>query len=466
MPAIAIREKRLAVKDDGRYVYQAYGHKLTTCFFMKTNTLLLFFALACFPLAVKAQDKSASLEEILSKPEFWKLSQDAFMDRYGRLGFRWTSDTKDSARVSGGGEKLSVKDATVGETIITFADGVPKQVQVSIFNRGDDAYLREIQFNGELQKWNRILSSISGAKPEKKARDNKSAVKTKGVVWNNDNFAYLLEYSSKKERGAAFRGEFIRLRMAPIVKKSFMEEQLSGPVKRMKKSDLPNNVVREDGDVYIKGIPMVDQGQKGYCVVAATARMFGYYKLQVDQHEIAQIANSSASGGTSTSGMIDALKSIAGRFKMRIKTHDAMDYQDMVDLSEDYNRIAKRADAKRVPAGGNVNNWYNFDYFDPEILRATRLKSRSGIKKFEAEIKRSIDAGIPLLWTVTVGIYKEPVRISQSRGGHMRMIIGYNTAKKEVIFSDTWGAGHEKKHWGIEEAYCSTKGLYSIQPTM
>ncbi|MEM7010857.1 MAG: hypothetical protein AAF585_05165, partial [Verrucomicrobiota bacterium] len=66
--------------------------------------------------------------------------------------------------------------------------------------------------------------------------------------------------------------------------------------------------------------------------------------------------------------------------------------------------------------------------------------------------------------TMTVGIYPEPKRISQSRGGHMRMIIGYNWDKNEVIFSDSWGAGHEMKRWGVEEAFCSTKGLYSVQP--
>ncbi len=435
---------------------------------MKTNTrfLILLFALACYAPHAMTQGKQPSIEEIISSADFWKLSPDAFMERYESLGFRWTSDSKESARISGGGEKLAVKNAEVGETIVTFAKGAPKQIQLSIFNRGDDGYLLESDFNKELQKWNTILSAVSGSTPQKKARNNKSAVKTKGVTWNTEDLAYLLEYSSQKGRGNNFRGEFIRLRMAPLVKKSFMEEQLSGPAKRMKKKDLPANVVRENGDVYIKGIPMVDQGQKGYCVVAATARMFGYYGIQVDQHEIAQIANSSASGGTNTSAMIDSLKSIGGRFKMRIKTHDEMSYQDMVDLSEDYNRIAKRANAREVATGSNVNNWYNFDYFDPEILKTTRLKSSSSLKKFDAEVRRSIDAGIPLLWTITVGIYKEPVRISQSRGGHMRMIIGYNTAKKEIIFSDTWGAGHEKKHWGIEEAFCSTKGLYSIQPTM
>lgn len=70
--------------------------------------------------------------------------------------------------------------------------------------------------------------------------------------------------------------------------------------------------------------------------------------------------------------------------------------------------MAKRANVRKVTTGSNVNNWYNFD---PEILKSTRLKSRSGIKKNDAEIRRSIDAGIPLLWTVTVGIYKEPIRM-------------------------------------------------------
>ncbi|MFR4224380.1 MAG: hypothetical protein ACLT38_12745 [Akkermansia sp.] len=38
----------------------------------------------------------------------------------------------------------------------------------------------------------------------------------------------------------------------------------------------------------IQDIPMVDQGQKGYCVVATAARIFAYYGMDyVDQHELA-----------------------------------------------------------------------------------------------------------------------------------------------------------------------------------
>jgi hypothetical protein len=211
---------------------------------------------------------------------------------------------------------------------------------------------------------------------------------------------------------------------------------------------------------------MVDQGEKGYCVVATTARVFGYYGMQVDQHEIAQIANASAESGTSSSGMIESLGRIAGRFKVRVKTHEEMEYPELGDLVSDYNRLAKRKNAREFPADPSVNMWTYFDAFDPAILKETRMKDGAGFKSFIAEVQRSIDAGVPLLWTVTVGIFPEEKINPQTRGGHMRLIIGYNTATNEVLYSDSWGAGHEMKRLGTAEAFCATHGLYSIQPIL
>ena len=162
--------------------------------------------------------------------------------------------------------------------------------------------------------------------------------------------------------------------------------------------------------------------------------------------------------------MVEEISGLTGRFKTRMVTHEKMNYKDMEKLTDDYNRIAKRAGKPELPDGDEVNKWDHFDVFDPELLRATRTKTNSGIGKFEREVKRNIDSGIPLLWTVTLGIYPEPKRISQSRGGHMRLIIGYNERDREIIFSDSWGAGHEKKVLPLEDAYCMTNGIYSIRP--
>jgi hypothetical protein len=46
----------------------------------------------------------------------------------------------------------------------------------------------------------------------------------------------------------------------------------------------------------------------------------------------------------------------------------------------------------------------------------------------------------------------------------MRLIIGYNTAKNEIIYSDSWGPGHEQKRMSLEDAWVITSGLSSLQP--
>ncbi|MFT5470724.1 MAG: hypothetical protein ACI8UO_005855, partial [Verrucomicrobiales bacterium] len=50
-------------------------------------------------------------------------------------------------------------------------------------------------------------------------------------------------------------------------------------------------------------------------------------------------------------------------------------------------------------------------------------------------------------------------------GGHMRMIIGYNESDNRIVFTDSWGAGHEKKRMQVGHAFGATFGLYSMQPT-
>ena len=46
----------------------------------------------------------------------------------------------------------------------------------------------------------------------------------------------------------------------------------------------------------------------------------------------------------------------------------------------------------------------------------------------------------------------------------MRTLIGYNTKTDEVIFSDSWGAGHEFKKMKGRDACAATLGLYLVEP--
>ena len=102
---------------------------------------------------------------------------------------------------------------------------------------------------------------------------------------------------------------------------------------------------------------------------------------------------------------------------------------------------------------------------DKDILRRARLAQKNEMGKFHADVMKNIDAGVPLVWAVLVGVVKEAGLPSDDRlSGHMRMIVGYNPQTKEIIYSDTWGPGHEEKRMSFEDAWVINKGCFIVMP--
>jgi hypothetical protein len=199
-------------------------------------------------------------------------------------------------------------------------------------------------------------------------------------------------------------------------------------------------------------------------VVAATERVLRYYSIDVDANELAQVANSDAERGTSLEGMFAALKKIAARLRVRVREIEGMDVKGILDLVKDYNREAKRSKNELIPDPGNridVGAIYNRMRF--EVLREARTRNKSDLTRFQRTLQGTIDQGIPLLWSVQLGLSPEP-GIPQSAGGHMRLLIGYNLSTQEVLFSDSWGAGHELKRMPMADAWAITTGLMLVEP--
>ena len=71
--------------------------------------------------------------------------------------------------------------------------------------------------------------------------------------------------------------------------------------------------------------------------------------------------------------------------------------------------------------------------------------------------------GVPLFWSVQLGLYPE-AGVPQVFGGHMRLIIGYNAEKNEIIYTDTWGAGHEHKYMPDDWAWTITQNMFYLNP--
>jgi hypothetical protein len=403
-------------------------------------------------------------ERMLQDAGFWQLEADAFLESWKHLGFRWTSATKTSARTVA--KDLRLGGRRVGETLVEFAGGRPRQVQISLHNRGDDGAIEDKdKFEALVGEWKSAVSALTGAQPQDRGKDARSAVRAEGFVWTAGGVDFTLVFSATGS-GREFRSEFIRLTVAPAERRSLIAQATEEKVVRpTAKADLPKNVVRKDDDVFIDGIPMVDQGQKGYCVTAATARVFNYYGVAISQHEIAQMADTSAAKGTSSFDMVEALKRIARRFKARMKTYIDRDTKGWLEWIESYNRAAKRAKGREIRVGHVIDINEIFASMDAGLLREASTRSSAVVDRFRSDVRESVDAGIPLLWCLEVGIYPEQgIERLQGTGGHMRLIIGYNRKTDEILFSDSWGRGHELKRMKAEDALAATSGLFAILP--
>ncbi|MDZ4386961.1 MAG: C39 family peptidase, partial [Moraxellaceae bacterium] len=194
--------------------------------------------------------------------------------------------------------------------------------------------------------------------------------------------------------------------------------------------------------------------------------VFRYYGMAVDQHEMAQVANTGSGGGTSPSEMLEALEKLEGRLRIRVRALEKWDYKEFTNMVNDYNREAKSNDKKEI----DLNNMRIIDIgdiyasMDPESLKISRpVKNKSGYSKFQRMVADTIEKGVPLMWSVQLGLYKEG-DLPQSSGGHMRLIIGYNSKTSEILYSDSWGAEHALKRMPMENACSMTTGLYYLEP--
>lgn len=325
-------------------------------------------------------------------------------------------------------------EVRVQEAIVDFADGKLNLISMSVYNRADSGSITLEDLDARYKAAGKAVGTLLGTTPQRKTADKSSGLLTEGYSWYSQKTGTaVLEYNEgalgKSER------EFLRLRMArPGASGTLAASMLhSRGGAAVRQGDLKNNVTTNDeGDVMIGNVPMVDQGDKGYCVVATTQRVFEYYGIGADMHQIAQISKADPSKGTSTLLMAKELDKIDYRFNTRL---------DIIGMGQPLTEVMEKKGEYYV--GKPVDE-----------------------RKFFKELKSNIDKGIPLLWSLELGRYPEVPQLNpQTAGGHMRLIIGYNDKKAEIIFSDSWGAGHEDKRMKMSDAYKASHGLFILKPT-
>ena len=275
-------------------------------------------------------------------------------------------------------------------------------------------------------------------------------------VWKTAGGDIRLSVARTKEN-KAFRGEYIRVAVRPADPAAAagpLAAAAARPVDARKeakitanKADVAKNVVRRpDGLVFVDNVPMVDQGDKGYCAVATLERLIRYYGGTANQHELAQLADTGDGGGTMVRRDRFVSPEVCRQFGFRQETVK-IEHPDPERLLKAYNKRAPvklEADKKAK----NADFGLLLERADPATLQAAAADLRE-TRKFIPEVKKYVDKGIPLVWEIP---------------GHIRLLIGYDEAAGRIAYSDSWGAGHELKTMPVAEAALLTQALFAVRP--
>lgn len=392
--------------------------------------------------ALRAQEALvADLDVFVTLPDAYGLVPDDLETRYEQGSwnrnpyFKWLTEDRSRAifqRKDLGNLKVDLRllggSVPVEEMVVDFESGKFVGITVSIYNRGDGGAIAQEEFLRRRDAMGRHLGQQLQISPAVRDAKPTQGVLAKGHSWISARGKAVLETN----HDAPGTIEFLRMRLARRDAGGIFEAALQArPGASVKLSELPRFVRKEGGDVYIGDLPMVDQGAKGYCVVASAQRLFEFYGIPCDMHQLAQIAGSDPDRGTSTLEINEQLGRIDHLFKTRFTCLAVRHQSGLVELVEG------RYVGKSVPD-----------------------------EKFHDQVRRHVDQGIPLLWSLEVGVFpEEPPLREQTSGGHMRMIVGYNDEKGQILFSDSWGAGHELKRMDGDHALKATHGLFVMKPT-
>lgn len=473
---------------------------------------LMFSVLSAAALVSAVSGMEAyEIGEALSDGSFWRSDPVLFVQKHREQGFKFTSESREGAdtRLDGAVTYFGIP---VFESRIDFTeDGTGiERVELTLFSTagtesieetatGDGGRLRRLVRNDKKITRDGFLKILTEARAKLTPAGSKNPqavpvrVRGQGQVqkvqtWPKTDIptvtAITWNYFQNGSRAETFKPGFVRVAVdGPARLAGGGRSRTRSPKPAAKgRTSIKDNVIRDPrGDVFVDNVPMVDQGQKGYCAAAAAERVLRYYGVEVDEHEIGQSAGTTAEGGTTAKDMKDAVDSIGRRFKLATMTLYG-DFEKSIDErieglakeADSYNKAAKKL--KKPSIGEEVyvkrrGNMISYDpmaldeAMDPEVLKEMKVNGaqKSRYTKFMKDVHQYVNAGMPLFWSVTLGRYPE-TDLPQARGGHMRLIIGYNDKKREILYSDTWGKGHELKRMPADWAWTISRCLMVMKP--
>ena len=266
-------------------------------------------------------------------------------------------------------------------------------------------------------------------KPRRQGFGDYGKTRESAERWDHENTAFLLIEQ---------KGEYTALRILPSA-----TADAGGRSGRISDTELrermKRNVMRrENGDVVVGNIPMINQGPKGFCVPATYARVLIYAGVPADLYLLALLGKTGIGGGTYISSMENSARALAASYGRSITS---------VSPSLDLPKLASYFE-RGIPL-----TWALF--VDEGIDRdlTFRIKERSGTD--------------PKTWSDILEPKRRAARTIRKnpQNGHVCLLIGSNRQTGELATSDSWGPEFAERWITVEEARALSQGdLGAIVP--
>ncbi len=438
---------------------------------MRLKFILLLLGMA---LAVSADYEFKNFLDH-QRSDLWSLNQPRFSVFFRKGAPFYSNDTaRHELRYALSNRRgvLRFDGMVVYEALADFENDTLNRITLSIFSRGDGGHWDQGNVTYSLDKINAVMKQYYPDVKSVPEFYNMTGQKINGLNWSTPEGFYQLKWSMSGSKRDSYCEYFTLI----IDKDKIPSLRDSARITVADKKDLLSNIRTDKKGYRYLEVPMVDQGMKGYCAVAVLERILRYYGSEVDQHQLAQLTNTGVYG-TTRDDMLDAIKKADNRLGVKMRELDSDDsffkIYDFLKMVDDYNRTAKKARRKTInPDDFKVvqDNYYSYNIvklmtkMEPDIFVQSRCRDRKKLSKFIENVKKNIDTGVPIGWCVLLGLVPEKQKNPQPGGGHMRLIIGYSDANKEIVFTDSWGAKHEFKTMNYDEAWAMTTWLGVLVP--
>lgn len=316
-------------------------------------------------------------------------------------------------------------------------DGNPASVSLVFANKGDfspppDAGGRGSRrglagaIRADEAKLSEALTAILG--PHERQSYGEGSHYRRVSRWDWGDHAFILSEAEE---------EYVSLSIVPSRRANAKGRAATPRTAELKDKAAGNVAENNRGDVYIRNIPMVDQGPKGYCVPATFERYMRYMRIPADMYLLAMSGETRAGGGTLMNRFIEGVKS---------------------DISR-HNRTLREAGLRRM----DLHNIAHYiDQGIPILWQLDSTEAFNTLANRQTNARRTIRD--PREWERKVEEFRslaERVQPNRARG-HIAMIIGYNRETREIAVSDSWGPAYEKRWITLEAAEPVSRDFHVI----